>query len=226
MKQIYWLNRISKLVLLSVVALSLSCGGGNNNNNAAPAAPVTQYTPGTSCPTTAGGTPLNSNGSPFYGSLQSTSNGTWGSSNSLTLGLSFINYTGPGNLVQSVVGSGALVFPDLAYILGTTTNTNSNVCVTSNNIGTTGYNPGTYSMGNGSLSMTLNGAIQVPLYNPFNNYPGSYQPYPQQQTSQDTLILNIGLSCPTYVSNNRIYGCVDVKVGKSPYGRVLKYYSR
>lgn len=224
MKQASRLNRIKTLALLFVLSLSVGCGGGNNNS--APSTPVTQFTPGTNCATAIGGTPLNSNGTPFFGSLQSTSSGAWGSNNSLTLGLSFVNYTGPGTIVQSVVGSGSFVFPDLAYIVGSATNTNSNICVTSNNIGTSGYNPGTYSMGNGSLSMTLNGPIQVPLYNPFNNYPGSYQTYPQQQTSQDTVTLNIGLSCAAYVTNNRIYGCVDVRVGNSPYARVIKYYSR
>lgn len=227
------IKRSVKIFSFALLTLMLGCGGGGNSSasapapsNPAPAAPVAPTVPGTNCPIISGGVSLNNNGAPFFGSLQSNSAGAWGNANSLTLNLSFANYTGPGSTVQNLVGSGSFVFPDLSYLLGTQTN-NTNLCVSSNNIGTSGYNPGTFNMGNGSLSLTLNGVVQVPLYNPLNYYPGTYQPYPTTtQTGQDTIRLNIGRSCPAYISNNRIVGCVDVRIGNSPYGRVMNYYSR
>lgn len=235
MKTFGWLKRLNALAIVALSYILVSCGGGNNSSSApapstplpAPApTPVVNTIPGTNCPLTSGGVPLQQNGSPIFGSLQSTQSGYWGSQNSLTLALSFINYTGPGSWVQSVVGSGSFVFPDLGLLLGTQTNSNYNICVNSNNVGTSGSNPGTYSMGNGSVSMSLTGVTQVPLYNPFNPYPGSYQPYPTNQMGQETIRINIGIGCPAYISNNRLVGCVNVRLGNSPYGRVLNYYSR
>lgn len=231
MKLSLLLNRSLKTFSLALLTLMLGCGGGGNNANPAPspsnpAGTATSPVAGTNCPVISGGVPLNNNGAPFYGSLQSNSAGAWGNANSLTLNLSFTNYTGPGSTVQNLVGSGSFVFPDLSYLLGTQTS-NSNLCVSSNNIGSAGYNPGTFNMGNGSLSLTLNGAVQVPLYNPLNYYPGTYQSYPTtNQTGQDIVKVNIGWNCPAYISNNRIVGCVSVRVGNSPYGRVMNYYSR
>ncbi len=222
------------LATASFLTLIVACGGGNNNNNPnpapaasnpAPISPVGPMIPGSNCPILGGGVPLNSNGSPFFGSMKSNSSGAWGNTNTLTLNLSFANYSGPGTLIQNLIGSGSFVFPDLSYLLGTQTN-NINLCVSSNNVGAAGYNPGTFNMGNGTLSLTLNGTVPVPLYNPFNYYPGSYPPSPSNQMGQEVIRLNIGMSCAAYVNNNRIFGCVDVRVGNSPYGRVMQYYSR
>ena len=238
MKKPALFNGLKIAFFVGIASLLVGCGGGKNSPSApAPSTPIpapgtpapgTPTVQGTQCPILAGGVPLNQNGSPFSGSLQSTSSGSgvWGNPNSLTLALSFINYSGPGTWIQSVVGSGSFVFPDLALILGNQTNTNYNICVNSNNVGAAGSNPGTYNMSNGTISMSLTGTIQVPLYNPFSGYPGSYQPYPTTQMSQDSIRLNIGTSCATYVSNNRLFGCVDVKIGNSPSGRILNYYSR
>ena len=227
------LSRSIKAVSLAILMTMVGCGGGNNNSNPAPgpsnpapAAPAAPSVPGTNCAVINGGVPLNNNGAPFYGSLQSNSAGAWGNSNSLTLNLSFTNYTGPGTVIQNLVGSGSFIFPDLSYLTGTQ-NSNYNLCVSSNNIGSSGYNPGTFNMSNGSISLTLSGSVQVPLYNPYNYYPGSYQPYPTPtQMGQETIRLNIGKSFPAYVNSNRIVGCVDVRLGNSPYGRVMNYYSR
>lgn len=227
------ISRSVKAVSLAILMTAVGCGGGNNNSNPAPgpsnpapAAPAAPSVPGTNCAVINGGVPLNNNGAPFYGSLQSNSAGAWGNSNSLTLNLSFTNYTGPGTVIQNLVGSGSFIFPDLSSLTGTQ-NSNYNLCVSSNNIGSSGYNPGTFNMSNGSISLTLSGSVQVPLYNPYNYYPGSYQPYPTPtQMGQETIRLNIGKSCPAYVNSNRIVGCVDVRLGNSPYGRVMNYYSR
>jgi len=231
MKRPDWIKGLRFVVLTGATYLVMSCGGGNNSASApAPStpapAPAAPSVPGTNCPLNSGGVPVNQNGSPIFGSLQSSNNGYWGNQNSLTLSLSFINYTGPGSYVQSVIGSGSLVFPDLSLLLGTQTNTNYNICVNSNNIGAAGSNPGTYSMGNGAVSLTLNGVVQVPLYNPYTSYPGSYQTYPSNQYGQQSLLVSIGTNCAAYVVNNRLVGCVSVRLGNSPYSRVLNYYSR
>ncbi|NQW45186.1 MAG: hypothetical protein HQ462_07265 [Deltaproteobacteria bacterium] len=235
MNRTFPIKLFSMIAVMGIVLIEVGCGGKGNNNPApapgpstpAPLSPGFPGIAGSNCPLNAGGVPLNTNGSPFSGSLQSRTGGQWGGSNSINLALSFLNYSGPGGSVQTLAGAGALLFPDLASILKVSNNTNYNICVSSNNNNVnTGANPGTYNMRDGSISLTLVGTIQVPLYNPFNNYPGSYQTYPNTQTSPETLRLNIGLSCPTYVNNNRIYGCVDIKVGTSPYGPVYSYYSR
>ena len=235
MNRTFPIKLFSMIAVMGIVLIEVGCGGKGNNNPApapgpstpAPLSPGFPGFAGANCPLNAGGVPLNTNGSPFSGSLQSRTGSQWGGSNSINLALSFLNYSGPGGSVQTLAGAGALLFPDLASILNVSNNTNYNICVSSNNNNVnTGANPGTYNMRDGSISLTLVGTIQVPLYNPFNNYPGSYQTYPNTQTSPETLRLNIGLSCPTYVNNNRIYGCVDIKVGNSPYGPVYSYYSR
>lgn len=226
---------LANAFVYTCLCLVTACGGGGNANTPTPTPapapsnpappPVIPTVPGTNCGVVSGGVPLNSNGSPFFGSLQSNSSGGWANANSLTLGLSFTNYTGPGTVIQNLVGSGSFIFQDLSYLLGTQTN-NTNICVSSNNLGATGYNPGTFNMGNGTIRLSLTGSVQVPLYNAFNTYPGSYQPYPAPQMGQEVIRLNIGMSCPAYINNNRIFGCVDVRIGNSPYGRVMNYYSR
>ena len=234
MRSLNWLKGLTYTAAVAICCVLVSCGGGKDSSPApapstpapAPApTPINTTVPGTNCPLNATGVPLQQNGQPIFGSLQSTQSGYWGSQNSLTLALSFVNYTGPGSWVQNVVGSGAFVFPDIGLLLGNYTNTNSNVCVTSNNIGSTGSNPGTYSMGNGAISMSLSGVVQVPLYNPYTSYPGYYPPNGNQM-GQETIRINIGINCAAYISNNRLVGCVSVRLGNSPYGRVLNYYSR
>ncbi|MFM8314493.1 MAG: hypothetical protein ACKOA8_09430, partial [Deltaproteobacteria bacterium] len=212
---------------LMTVLIMVGCGKGNNNpapapapTNPAPVNPAVPVPPGiNSCPAIPGGVPLNPTNTPYFGSLQnvSTGPGCFANSNTLTLSLGFVNYGGPGSMVQNIVGSGSFIFPDLAMVFGNQSYMNTNICVSSNNTGAAGYNPGTFNMGMGTVSMTLTGVVQVPLYNPYSGYPGSYQPYPSPQTTQDRVTLNIGMSCPTYINNNRIVGCIDVRVGSSPY---------
>jgi hypothetical protein len=224
-----WISVVSVSALL---AFSVGCGSNNSSSAPAPAAPGASVNPyGTNCQVGMPGTPVNPNGSPYYGSLQSASMGpnSMVGGDSLALGFNYLNYSAPtpGGMVQNIVGSGSFVFPDLTYILGPNNpNANTNICVSSSTLGGTGINPGTFNLGNGAVSMTMTGVILTPLYNPYAGYPGSYQPYPTTQTSQSNLILNIGMSCPAYLVNNRVLGCVSVQLAGYPYGNTLNYYSR
>ena len=174
-----------------------------------------------------GDIPLHKDLSPFYGQL-SQSNGYYpqggSSSNTLTLGMYYTRYSNGINPTQNIVASGSFNFPDLVQLYQyPVPNQNYNICLSSAGLGNIAPTPGVFDSRGSTVSMTLRGIVAVPLYSPFGGYPGAGTP----STGQEVIEVTIGSNyCPAYLNQDRIYGCIDVKVGSGSNSPALHYQAR
>lgn len=188
----------------------------------------------------AGSLPLNQTGTPYYGAL---------GNNAIQLSLYFVSNFSFDLPQQNIVGSGMFSFPDLNQILGTGNySPTTQTCVSSTNMTSGTPTPGTISyqqqqfnpymppqqqQGGATISLMLQGIVQVPARSPFGGfYPGGYAP----QYTQELVTMMVGYDCPATLSNGRIKGCVNVRLGQQqqqqmpyPYPQqdpnVLRFYS-
>lgn len=228
-KSLIWKSTLGVFLLVAITR----CGGGDDSSqppNPTPApAPNTPYPPqgpiappmggiipGTNCPTIAGDRNLRQDGSPFLGQLQGN--------NSLVMSVMFSQYQNFDTGIQNVVAAGQFTFPDISYMLGSqVSNYNYNICVSSLGFNGSPATQGTFNLQDLSVAMLVRGYVDVPLYSPYGGYPGGYPGgyYPPGSTTptmgKETIELAIGngYNCPAYLYQGRIYGCVEVRLGRT-----------
>jgi len=161
-----------------------------------------------------GGMPFSQ--SPFYGNLSSQYSYTSGNSIQLTLSYQqqYMNGT---SQYQSLLGSAMLNLPDLMSTMQpgypTQQQMPTSFCVSS--MPTTGGQPfpGTYAPQDRSIAITMYGYVQSPLSSPYDpySYGGGFTQVP--------VTVTIGQGCAAYLYDNRVMGCVLVKIGNQGQAR-------
>lgn len=212
-------NLAHAVAALALVSGLVACGKKNNQPVPAPApAPIpTTGIPGyggggsIACGSVGGFSNLNASGQPFYAQLS----GQHGSTNGLALNLLFASQPSYDRYSQNIVGTGQFSFTDMQMLSQYPMPAQStNICLSSASLGSGGSTPGVFYPGQNQITITLRGAMQVPLYSPYGSYPGgSFSP--QVQYGQELVTMRIGYSCPAQIYEGRVYGCVEVMVGNS-----------
>ena len=242
------MNIVKKSLVLVLMLVLIGCGEDPPpvNPNPAPApetpAPVpnpqnSPTVPGGvfsgSCPPIGGQVPFNSDGSPINANLTPYDFYGSGQANNLSLNFSIQNYQSAGQQFYNVVASGIFNFPDLQTLNGgygqTVPSAQSyTTCVASSSVNGGSVYSGAYSPVDSSVAIVLQGVIQAPQYNNYNPY-NPYNPYQNTGgtptiTSQ-TVTVSIGSypGCNAYISNGRLYGCVQVSYGTG-YNQVSLTY--
>lgn len=159
---------------------------------------------------------------PFYGNLSGQN--SYSSGNSIQLTLGYQGYPSGASSYQSVLGSALLNLPDLAQASqGYPQQGNQQIpyqfCVTSAPTSGGQPFPGVYAPADRSISLTMYGYVQSPIYqyNPYDPY-GSQQ-YGGTQFSQTPVTVSVGNSpyggCGAYLYEGRVVGCIEVKLGNN-----------
>ncbi len=209
-----FLTTLSISAVLTVL-LATGCGKGNNAPVPAPAPLPTTTLPGygggVGCASVGGVGSLSSNNQPFYANLR----GQYGSTNGLSLNLYWAQQFVADRFSQNIVGTGNFNFTDMQRLSPYPMPAqSSNLCLSSASVGTSGSTPGVFYPGQNQVTLTLRGAMQVPLYSPYGSFPGgTYSP--QVQYGQELVVMRIGQACPAYLYEGRLYGCVEVSIGSS-----------
>lgn len=239
----------TRLVLSIAVSLVLLSACGSKTPPPSIPAPIPNLTgqtgyAGGGCAPVSGDFPFRRDNAPYVGNLTPLNQQQGSSSsNSISLNLSYMNYSSGDASLQTIVASGMFYFPDMLNYIGMMPQGGSqpnSFCVTSADPTSGTRLPGVFAPGDSSIALTLRGIAYVPryTYSPFDPvyptyYPGSYNggtyqnPYQQIAGTQPTMVqVAIGTTtqCPAWLNSTRIYGCVQVTIGNTPSASNYVFY--
>ena len=209
-------------IIAAVAALAVGAACSKNPDPVplpppAPSAPNSPYGGGGfvgagACGPVGGEFPLRRDNSPYYGNLYSDYTG--GTSNSLSVTLSYVNYSYAENQLYNIVGGGQFNLPDLQVFSGGYGQPipQTTFCVSSANPQGGGITPGVFDSASKGLAIVLRGVVQMPMYSPYGGYGTPQVPY-----GQELVEVSVGnaYGCDAWLAEGRINGCVQVKLGNS-----------